>query len=88
MSTDNTIQQGLPSATTPGRHITAAGHLTGAKPAGKIMECDRDSEAFCLDCGNRVTVGRKDGVQTEFGHDPACPHRPAGVDVSAGGDSA
>ena len=88
-----TTQQGLPGSRDDerARYVREHGHLTTRQPAGKTITATATGEAFCRDCGNRVTVGRRNGALVEFGHVQSggwgrCPHRPDGVDAD-GGDS-
>jgi hypothetical protein len=52
-------------------HIRGRDHLTMVKPANpSSLSADADrSEAWCIDCANRITVGSR-----EWGHNKQCEH--------------
>jgi len=63
-------QHGLGSFTGQHPHLQRP-HLSERPPStGVKLSADPDnSEAWCVSCDNRVTVGDK-----EYGHTRACPH--------------
>lgn len=68
------------------RYIRRADHLQHGHVPNKDLGAHRSNEAYCVDCGNRITVGRSvTGRIVEYGHRQGnklrCPHRPATVDT-------